>query len=774
MSLKTGLFTRIGIGALAAGICVSALPAHAQDAPAETESAGIGEIVVTATRREENLQKVPIAVTAVTGDTLKEIGITRSTDIVRLTPGVSISSSSAGESAQYTMRGVTQNDYAEIAEGPIAVYVDDSYIPNLQGANFGFYDMERVEILKGPQGILFGRNATGGLVHYIIEKPTDYFEGYGEVSYGSYDSVRAEGALSGPLGDTLSGRVSFLFDRNGAFWDNVYPDGMPDGVDPGAPPAECCSDLGQKRQIGARAQLEWEPSSDLTVRLMGSINRQRNSSGAYGQIGSAQVLDDQGRVIDTVFTPTDAFGFVAPDIEDRKISVDLAKKNSNFSYSNDVNLHIDYDLGGADLIAITSYRKFWKSLVFDADASPINFVNFGSKGKATNWSQEIRLQGGSDSLEWSTGVFLLDIDSHFNVALLGPQGSLYAGLFGAADTGIDTINDAKMHSQSASVFGQVKYEFVPTLSLIAGLRGIYEHQDFDYSAAAYADKDPYDITTDPDYFLYSFGADYSDKRGDTLWSGELKLQWEPSPDAMVYAGVSRGVKGGNYNVLLAGNTIGEDSVPYGAETLWAYEVGTKLTFWDGKARFNGAAYYYDYKNYQAYSSRGLTTFVLNKPARNYGVEGSLTLKPVPELTIDLSGSLLKAEVKEVSISAGLPEQTVDTPFAPKEQASAMVSYVFPAAIADGDLTFSGNYYYSGGFFANNQNFSSQYIPSYSLVGASVRWEDSSGQWNVTLTGNNIFDERYGTTFIDLTTVCGCTEAAFGTPRWLTASIGYRF
>jgi iron complex outermembrane receptor protein len=777
MSMKTlRPCSRTSLAALALGLSLFAAPAQAKDddATAAPESEGIGDIVVTAQRREQSLQKVPIAVAALEGEALRDMGMTRSTDIVRLTPGVSISSSSAGESAQYTMRGVTQNDYAEIAEGPIAVYVDDSYIPNLQGANFGFYDMERVEVLKGPQGILFGRNATGGLVHYIIAKPSDRLEGYGEATYGSYDQMRFEGAISGPLGETLSARASFLFDRNGAFWKNVYPGGLPAGVDAGPAPDPCCSDLGQKRQIAGRLQLEWKPDDALSVRLMGSLNRQRNSSGAYGQIGSRAVLDGAGRVIDTVFAPTDAFGFVAPDIDDRQISVDLAKKNSNFSYSNDVNLHIDYDLGGVDLVSITSYRKFWKSLVFDADASPINFLNFGSKGNATNWSQELRLQGSSDTLNWTTGLFLLDIDSHFNVGLLGPVGSLYAGLFGAAGTGIDTVNDARLRSKSASVFGQVEWKFAPTLTVIAGLRGIHEKQKYRYGAFAYADSGAYDVTTDPDFFLYSFDADYSDSRSSTMWSGKLQLQWDPSDDAMLYAGINRGVKGGNYNVLLAGSTIDTASLPYGAETLVAYEVGAKLTFWDGKARLNASAYYYDYKNYQAYSSRGLTTFVLNKPAENYGAELALTLKPVPELTIDLSGSALSAKVKNVSISAGLPEQTVETPFAPKRQAAAQVSYAVPGAVAGGELTLAANYYYTSGFFANNQNFTSQYVPGYSLVGANVRWEDASRHWNVTLTANNIFDKRYGTTLIDLTGVCGCTEAAYGTPRWLTAAVGYRF
>ncbi|MFD2580565.1 TonB-dependent receptor [Novosphingobium colocasiae] len=310
-------------------------PAFAQDTASETastssESEGIGDIVVTAQRREQNLQQVPISITAVSGDKLRDLGLTRSTDIIRLTPGVSISSSSGGENAQYSMRGVTQNDYAEIAEGPIAVYVDDSYIPNLQGQNFGFYDMQRVEVLKGPQGILFGRNATGGLVHYIINKPSDRLEGYGQATYGSYDQVRLEGAVGGPISDTLSARVSFLYDRNGAFWKNQAASDIASGA--GSSTVEpCCADLGGKRNIAGRLQLEYKPTNDLSIRLMGSINRQRYSTAAYAERPSVAVTNADGVIVDTVFTDKDALGYTPPDIGDREISSDLAKKKTSIS-----------------------------------------------------------------------------------------------------------------------------------------------------------------------------------------------------------------------------------------------------------------------------------------------------------------------------------------------------------------------------------------------------------------------------------------------------------
>ncbi|WP_068091205.1 TonB-dependent receptor [Novosphingobium rosa] len=761
--------TALATAFLAPAVVVTPAFAETATQPAAAPEAAVGEIVVTAQHREENLQKVPIAVTALGGAALRSMGLNRSTDIAKLTPGVSISASSGGENAQYTMRGVTQNDYSQIAEGPIAVYLDDSYIPNLQGQNFGFYDMERVEVLKGPQGILFGRNATGGLVNYVIAKPTEHLSGYANATYGSYGTARFEGALSGPLSDTLSARASFLFDRNGDYWRNVAGQSTTSTVSP------CCHDLGEKRNLAARLQLEYRPNSDLSIRFMGSINRQRYSNAAYGEIGSRAVTNAAGNVTNTVFVPTDALGFTPPDIEKRQIASDLARDNQDYSYSNDANIHVDYNLGGGThLISITSYRRFWSQTLFDADASPSNFLNFGSKGHAQNWSEELRLQGASDRVTWSTGLYLLDIVSNFNVGLQGPVNSLYAGLFGASATGIDTVNFAHLNDRSGSLFGQIEYKITPTLSLVGGLRGVLEHQDFDYSQAAYTNPDPYVIDTNPAHFLYSFNQDYHNSRSESLWSGKAQVVWSPDHDTMFYAGVNRGVKSGNYNVLLAGNNLNNYTVPYGAETLIAYEAGAKLTFWGGKARFNAAAYYYDYKNYQAYSSRGLVTYVVNKPARNYGVEGSLTLKPVPNFQIDMSGSLLSAKVKNVQVSSGLPEQTVDTPFAPHQQAAVVASYTLPGALAKGDIILSGNYTYQSGTYTNNQNFSNQWIPGYSLVGASVRWRDQTGKFDLNFTANNIFDKRYLVTLVDLTSVCGCTEAAYGTPQWFTISAGYHF
>jgi iron complex outermembrane receptor protein len=183
---------------------LSAAAAQAQSAEAPARSGGImDEIVVTAQRRAQDVQDVGISISAFSTEQLRTAGVINSIDVARLTPGVAVSGSIGGQNSQFTIRGVTQNDFNDGIEAPVAVYVDETYIPNLQGQNFGLFDLERVEILKGPQGTLFGRNATGGLVHFVVRKPTEELDGYIEGTYGRFNQTRVEAAIGGGLGGGL-------------------------------------------------------------------------------------------------------------------------------------------------------------------------------------------------------------------------------------------------------------------------------------------------------------------------------------------------------------------------------------------------------------------------------------------------------------------------------------------------------------------------------------------------------------------------------------------
>ena len=284
-------------------VVLTCLTVFAMELPAQSI---LEEVIVTAQKREESIQDVGIAITAFTGDMIDRLGLVRGTDIMAMTPGVHAGGDMAGNRTKFTIRGVVQNDFNTAIEGPVAVYVDEGYIAAAQGQTFGAFDIERVEIQKGPQGTLFGRNATGGVVHYLTRKPTREFEGYADVSYGSYDEVRVEAAAGGPLSDNLSGRISGMFNRHDEVLDNQFPLQDPSGslpfagIVPGTPRAD---DAWNENIWALRGQLLFEPSEDKEFLISINASRTEFSEGRYQSSAITPVVDAQGRTVETIATP---------------------------------------------------------------------------------------------------------------------------------------------------------------------------------------------------------------------------------------------------------------------------------------------------------------------------------------------------------------------------------------------------------------------------------------------------------------------------------------
>ena len=255
------------------------------------------EITVTAQKREQGLQDVGIAITAFTGDQMRALGVRESFDIAAFSPGVHISGNIAGQNTQFTIRGVTQNDFNDIIEAPTAVYLDEGYIAIAQAQSFALFDIDRVEILKGPQGTLYGRNATGGLVHYVSNKPSlDEVEGYVDVTYGIFDTsanadqTRLEGAFGGPLSETLAVRLAFMYNKQDGYLDNLYPldaVGGPPGPGAGA-------DMGTDDTIGFRGSLLFEPNEKLSVSLSVNVVNSDLATGPYQSKPTIGVYNDDG------------------------------------------------------------------------------------------------------------------------------------------------------------------------------------------------------------------------------------------------------------------------------------------------------------------------------------------------------------------------------------------------------------------------------------------------------------------------------------------------
>ena len=270
------------------------------------------EVVVVAQKREQNLQDVPIAITAFTGDQLNALGIRESVDIAMFTPGVHIGGSQAGQMSTFTIRGVTQNDFNDIVETPNAVYLDDGYLAIAASQTFAQFDVNRVEILKGPQGTLFGRNATGGLVHFISNAPSfDGVEGYLDLEVGEFDSdanstrTVIQAALGGPLSDTVAARAAIRISQHDGYLKNLYTsaDQLPFLGDPGP---DAGADLGDEDTIAGRLRFAFEPSDTLRMDLSFNYADQEMATGPYqsaSTIAVAQEVNGGYELVNVINTP---------------------------------------------------------------------------------------------------------------------------------------------------------------------------------------------------------------------------------------------------------------------------------------------------------------------------------------------------------------------------------------------------------------------------------------------------------------------------------------
>ena len=775
------------------------LPASAQaEDPAKAENAqpkkdegaqpkkdeGLGEIVVTAQHRSERLQDVGISISALGGQQLTRLGVTSSIDIGRITPGVHVSGNFGGQTAQYTIRGVTQNDFSDVLEGPVAVYYDDGYIGSLSGQIFGTFDLERVEILKGPQGTLFGRNATGGLVHFIPRKPTDQLSINANATYGSFNQTRLEAGVGGPLGDGLSGRATILFNRQDPIFKNIYPAGTTSSTLPSTAPSRCCEDTWNDNTLGGRLQLQYK-TGDWKFRVQGSALRSIMSTSPYKSFPSAPVFNSAGQLIDTIRLPetSPVLGAIQQPRDNDEISQALALDDRNRLHTYDVGFHIDGSIGAVDVAAITDWKQLKKSFFTDTALVPVNFLGVASDANTKQFSQELRLSGKTGNLHWSAGAYYLDINAYDASGFIIPPGSAFPG---TPPAGMDLINFQRLKTQSASIFSQIDWRFAPELTLVAGGRIIFEHQDYFYrSALIQPPSNPYFIgTTELAALPVSQTANgtlvtapYTNTRHNTLWAGKIQLEYRPNAATLLYAGVNRGVKGGAYNAKYQDGTLPllQSQIPYKPETLTSYEAGVKTTLLDGAIVGSVAAFYYDYKNYQAFLFVNTSGLVQNNPATNYGIEANLQIKPTSRLSVNLGGSIFRPKVKGVvtaPATATAPALVRDTEpaFAPREQVSAMVNWTLP--VANDAISLSANANYTGRFFNNLRNFTSEVTKGYILTSGNVEWKIGSG-FTATASLDNIFNKRVDMIGFDLTTFCGCSHESYNRPRTWRISLGYQ-
>jgi iron complex outermembrane receptor protein len=780
-----------------------------EQAPKKRESLLMETIVVTAQKRTESIQNVGIAITAFNGDQLDRLGVENSTEIAKFTPGVSLSGSFAGQQQQFSIRGVTQNDFNDHVESPNAIYIDEAYVAMQQGQIFSTFDLERVEVLKGPQGTLFGRNATGGLVSFITRKPTDDFEGYVDLTVGSYQQRKVEGAISGPLTDDISYRISGFSNVHDGYLNNQFPEEtyvpteFEGNLSNGPALPNSGADLGGDDSWAVRAQLLFDISDESELLISAFSTRSTQSTGPYQSAPVIAEVDELGRTINTFrvsadetrefIHPTnpnfdngfdndfdgvrpvpggDFYGYIDPDGNDFNTSSDFSFDDSNTYETYGTTVNYSHEFDDITFTSITDFKHHEKFTVLDLEAAPQSQFTWFGQADIDSFTQELRLTGGDDDQHWVTGLYFLDIDALSITGLSALANGTVLPDFGFTD--FDEPRIADLGTRSYSVFGQIENQLSDNVKLITGLRATKEEKDYFFDVR-YAGNNTDPLAWDLDALnaasSRATGA-FTDDTSQTLVTGKIQLDWQISDDLLAYSGYNRGVKAGSFNS--SGAALADEDVPYEDEILHAFEVGFKSVIWDGIARFNAAAYYYDYKDYQASRWDGLGNVITNNDSTIKGLEFELTTSPIEGLDLLLNLGLIDAEVEDLDlVGDGSVLVDVEPTFSPDTTLSGLARYTV-YDFAGGDLSFQASASYQSSIYSNLSNFDSTHFDSWTVVDALVSWTSTDETWAIDLFVKNLLDERYNTIGFDLAGVCGCNEEAQGKPRWVGASVRYNF
>jgi iron complex outermembrane recepter protein len=757
--------------------------ATAQAAPPtqNSQSDQLQEIVVTAQRRSQNLQDVPVSVQVVSSRDLLATGIKSTQDLGQITPNVTIVSPiGAGNQPLITIRGVGLNDFDTNNAGPNGVYLDDVYISAPAAQSFALFDLADVQILKGPQGTLYGRNTSGGALVFTSNRPTDELTGDAHIEYGNFNTSQIIGAIGGPIADHLTGRFSLVVNHSDGYFKNAYT-----GEDP----------IDDVNNQAARLQLQYKPTDQLTLYFQTLLGYLRNHPTPYGHIGTF-LPGTQDTPAPTICSPeqanaggcVDLFGYGTPRYWQGSFNrlQDLTALNSISQF------RVDYNAGPAVLTSITSYQYNDKYHPEETDAAPTRLLNatYGVRSKTV--TQEFRVAHASQDLNWVAGMYLLDEDLRQNQPLeLFLDGDLYGG-FGIPPgpgnfDGIaqKSYDNSRQLTDTAALFGQGDYT-IGRFTLTLGARYTWERKSFDYSGSTQYQLGGIDNFGPLQDFINS---SQSQTHSNATWRAALSYHF--TPDVQGYASVATGFKSGGYNGSFLSNNEQQalfQLSPIRPEHVTAYELGEKATFLDRRVSLNSAVFYYDYRDEQIFAAVpqildtgtgqqivSTTQLLTNaNKAHTQGVEVQLTAVPFHGLTIDLQPAWLEAKLD----SAGLPlfagvasldgNQLAN---APRFTFTGVIDYKYELGSGALDFRLNSNYRGHTWFDSTNDPYIQQ--AGYWLHNANATYESAHG-WRLGVFVRNIGNKQYQLTSTDLTNPFGFLEPVYGAPRMFGIAFSYHY
>lgn len=732
--------------ALAARAC----PAIAADAESDpTAPTALPAVVVTAEHRAESAQKIGASISVIGGEQLKEKGIDTVNDLQHATPSLEVEPAFGSGQPQFRLRGVGFIDYTSNNASTVGINVDGvAFALPIQTQGL-LFDIDRVEILRGPQGTLYGRNTTGGTVNFITRRPSDTFQAGFTSDYGSHNAWSGEGYLSGPLTPTLKGRLSIAGQQGGAWQKN----------------RDSGEKLGDKNTLAVRGQLEWTPSDAVDARLL--LQHAYDKSDGQG----LYLFDDYtsastGEVI-AADHARDATGWSLRSGFASAAGISGGDKPYRDNRNDSAALHVDWDLGRARLSSVTAFSALERHELSDWDATAYHDSDEYFHDKVEAFTQELRLASTGDGrLTWVGGAFYSHdrLDEKFYSDFSDRLG------FATRTSYVQTV-------QTLGGFGQAGWQFSERLRGVIGLRQEYEKRELDdFVSGILAD----DGSVTP---FAAFPAHQSFSNTGT--SGKLGLDWQLNPDTLLYASISRGYKSGGYT---AHNTSQVTALaPFKPETLTAFEVGFKGEL-NPSLRLNAALFHYEYHDQQVlaalYSEQSqslIGTFVNAPRSRIDGAELELQWRPLQGLDVQQYLGYKQGKYTKDFV-------TYDAP------ASAVAGGNVFSNFKDADLSFprlsyggSIGYGWSGGGLdwraEANYSYRDTYkqllllgpdytVDAYWLVNASLAFNRQGSPWTFSVWARNLLDEKY-----DLTRnyfLPGTKIAAAGEPRTVGIRVKYDY
>jgi outer membrane receptor protein involved in Fe transport len=737
------MFIRLMAAAAGAGAIFVSAGGLAAAAPLASagDNGGLQEIVVTAQRREESAQNVGIAMSVLSGQTLADKSISYVNDLQNAVPNLQVEPAFGSSQPQFRLRGVGFIDYTSNNTAPVGVSLDGVAFALPIQTQGQLFDIDRVEVLRGPQGTLYGRNTTGGEINFISNRPTADSHAGVSLEYGSHHELNAEGFVSGGIAEGLLGRLAVATEQGGA-WQRDRVTGQ---------------SLGDKDKIAVRGQLQWDPAGALDFRL--GVH--------WGQDKS----DEQGLYLLRPFTPGSgppaipadtsryATGWALNPAFAKLIGVNSNSKPGLDNSNEGVDLTANIDFGGAKLTSITAYNKLIRREYADWDATQFNDSDEYLNSDFNVFSQELRLAASSGPFGWVAGVFYSHEDLHENF-----YSDLTDRLGGIAVTTYGQV------ANSLGVFAQGNYQITDTLKATLGVREDHENRELIGLNTAFLPGAP-SLT----------GGALGGSITSNLPSGKAELDYKPLSSTLLYASISRGVKSGGFT---AHNTVTAPAAdPFEPEKLTAYEIGVKSDV-TRTLRVDASVFYYRYKDQQILgkvfddASQSFIGRFVNANSRISGGEVDLEWRPLAGIAISQYAGFAEgyytSKLLAVPLNPALPPVDYNgrPESFPKWSYGGDVSYSWELGAFS--LTAESNYSfhdtYSQFFLLGSNDFT---IPKYWLANANLSLAPASGgPWTVSVWGRNIFDKSYDLTrnfFLPSSEV-----AAAGEPTTIGIRVTYKY